>query len=77
MRFLEEVRAENFTELALWEQHPELDGIVGTMTHRYHEIAARALDNEYKRSLGRADEAQGPVVCCLLGRLAVMRAAKR
>lgn len=54
LRFLEEVCAENFIELTLWQQHPELDGIVGAMIHLYHEIAARALDNEYEQSLGRA-----------------------
>lgn len=55
LRFLEEVCAENVVELALWEQHPELDEIVGAMIHLYHEIAARALDNEYEQSFGRAE----------------------
>jgi hypothetical protein len=48
LRFLEDVFAENATELPRWENHPELNGIIGTMIHLYHEITAQALDNEYQ-----------------------------
>lgn len=48
LRFLEDVFAENATELPRWEHHPELNGIIGTMIHLYHDITAQALDNEYQ-----------------------------
>ena len=48
LRFLEDVFAENATELPRWEHHPELNGIIAKMFHLYHEITAQALDNEYQ-----------------------------
>lgn len=44
--FLAEVFADATALQAKWEQHPELNAIIGTMTHLYHEITERALNNE-------------------------------
>ncbi len=44
--FLAEVFADATALQAKWQQHPELNAIIGTMTHLYHEITERALNNE-------------------------------
>ncbi len=44
--FLTDVFADATGLQARWEQHPELNEIIGKMTHLYHEITERALNNE-------------------------------
>ena len=44
--FLTDVFADATDLQSRWEHHPELNEIIGKMTHLYHEITERALHNE-------------------------------
>ncbi|NEX20451.1 hypothetical protein G3480_09040 [Thiorhodococcus mannitoliphagus] len=46
--FLQEVFEDAQQQQPHWGQHPELQDIIAKLTHLYHEITAKALENEEK-----------------------------
>jgi hypothetical protein len=46
IQFLQDVFEDSKSLQPKWERHPELNEIIGTIIHLYHEITARALENE-------------------------------
>jgi hypothetical protein len=44
--FLNEIFADATALQSKWEQHPELNEIIGKISHLYREITERALSNE-------------------------------
>jgi hypothetical protein len=44
--FLEQVFADASDLKPLWDRHPEVQEIAGRVVHLYHEITAKALQNE-------------------------------
>ena len=46
IQFLQEVFEDAKALQPKWAQHPELNEIIGTIIHLYHEITAKALVNE-------------------------------
>ncbi|MBK1718016.1 hypothetical protein [Thiocystis violacea] len=46
MQFLQEVFEDSSALQPKWEQHPELNGIIGSIIHLYYEITTKALENE-------------------------------
>ncbi len=46
IEFLEQVFADAIDLKPLWDRHPEVQEIAGRVIHLYHEITAKALQNE-------------------------------
>ncbi len=46
IQFLQDVFEDSKVIQPKWEQHPELNEIIGAIIHLYHEITAKALENE-------------------------------
>jgi len=46
IQFLQEVFEDAVAMQPKWSEHPELNQIIGTLIHLYHEITAKALENE-------------------------------
>ncbi|AFL73160.1 hypothetical protein [Thiocystis violascens] len=46
IQFLQEVFEDSKALQPRWEQHPEMNAIIGTIVHLYHEITSKALENE-------------------------------
>lgn len=46
IQFLQDVFEDAKNLQPKWDQHPELNQIIGTLIHLYHEITAKALENE-------------------------------
>jgi hypothetical protein len=47
--FLKEVFADTGQLKPLMDRHPEYQGLVARVLHLYHEITAKALENEQRR----------------------------
>lgn len=50
IQFLQEVFEDAKTLQPKWVQHPELNEIIGTIIHLYHEITTKALANEERHA---------------------------
>lgn len=50
MQFLSEVFEDSKAMQPKWGEHPEMKEIVATIVHLYHEITAKALENEQAAS---------------------------
>lgn len=48
IQFLQEVFDDAREQQPQWEDHPELHEIIAKLIHLYHEITAKALENEEK-----------------------------
>ncbi len=50
IQFLQDVFADAHAQQVQWDHHPEMHDIIARLMHLYHEITAKALENEEQDS---------------------------